>query len=96
MEWDERVKKYLLLNGAFPSAKRRWIKISILCHLFYCDLMARKGADGKDVNRLSHLDKKAIEENENRLFLEKEAEKQIFTLGMLVRRVAEQKNQMLI
>ena len=36
------------------------------------------------MNRL-YLDKKAIEENENRLFLEK-GEEAIFTLGMLVRR----------
>ena len=35
-------EKYLLLNGAF-QCEELLDKISILCHLFYCSLMARKG-----------------------------------------------------
>ncbi len=76
-------EKYLLLNGAFQCEELLDKNIDSLPSVLL-QPHGPEGADGKDVNRL-YLDKKAIEENENRLFLEK-GEEAIFTLGMLVRR----------
>lgn len=76
-------ERYLLLNGAFQCKELLDKNIDSLPSVL---LQPRgpEGADGKDVNRL-YLDKKAIEENADRLFLGK-GEEAIFTMGMMVRK----------
>ena len=76
-------EKYLLLNGSFQCEELLDKNIDALPSVLL-QPHGPEGIDGKDVNRL-YLDKKAIEENEDRLFLEK-GEDAIFTMGMMVRR----------
>lgn len=76
-------EKYLLLNGSFQCEELLDKNIDALPSVLL-QPHGPEGIDGKDVNRL-YLDKKAIEENEDRLFLEKD-EDAIFTMGMMVRR----------
>ena len=77
-------EKYLLLNGAFQCEALLDKNIDSLPSVLL-QPHGPEGADGKDVNRL-YLDKKAIEENADRLFLGK-GEEAIFTMGMMVRKV---------
>ena len=76
-------EKYLLLNGSFQCEELLDKNIDALPSVLL-QPHGPEGIDGKDVNLL-YLDKKAIEENEDRLFLEKD-EDAIFTMGMMVRR----------